>query len=234
MTNIDWTKVITQPLGIAGFALSLVSGLAGSLIKASPKGRIHWIVPGTFSLAVVCIAGGFWLYYHHEVAAERDAARREAADQRSKTADREVDSAGPPFCRNWNPETKVCHGCEFRIDQKGLPPNGKLPLFVCQKMVSGKHVYAEFVGGIGTDSPQVPSFTDVAISLQGKPSVYRAGTKNAGRPILSGDLTNEESIKDGESKLALQLGECQFGQGVADTCWVDGILSVVEEGFHLR
>lgn len=56
--EIDWTKVVTEPLGPAAFAIAL--------IFASRRRAAHtprWWPPTAISLAVVCVVGGLLLFY---------------------------------------------------------------------------------------------------------------------------------------------------------------------------
>jgi hypothetical protein len=60
---MDWTKVVTDPLGLAGFALAMV-GLVSKL--AAQKRRERWIVPAFYTMALICVVGGLVLAYHRE------------------------------------------------------------------------------------------------------------------------------------------------------------------------
>jgi hypothetical protein len=102
-------------------------------------------------------------------------------------------------------------------------------------MTSGKQVRAQFVGGIGIDSPQPPNLTDVHIYV-GSKDFYRAGNVSGGKPILPGQLVEEAMAMNGESRWPISLGECQYGQGINDPlgCWVYATFTVVENGFHLE
>jgi hypothetical protein len=57
-----WMKVITDPLGIAGFALALVF----SLIGRNHGKNSQWIAPAAYALAAVCVLGGFALAYQRQ------------------------------------------------------------------------------------------------------------------------------------------------------------------------
>lgn len=56
----DWTRVVTDPLGIAGFALFLVFGLLARL-KAGRERR--WLSRASIILASVALLGGLSLAY---------------------------------------------------------------------------------------------------------------------------------------------------------------------------
>jgi hypothetical protein len=56
----DWSKVVTQPLGLAGFGLFLAFSFF-----ASRKGlrRIGWVAPVLVSMAVITLIGGLTIAY---------------------------------------------------------------------------------------------------------------------------------------------------------------------------
>lgn len=56
----EWSRVVTSPLGIAGFALFLVFGY---LAKRKRLDERRWITPIAMLLAVAALAGGFVLAY---------------------------------------------------------------------------------------------------------------------------------------------------------------------------
>ncbi len=62
---MSWTQVVTDPLGIAGFALALVFGVAGRLMAQKSEKYPQWIVPVAFGLATACVVGGLVLAYKH-------------------------------------------------------------------------------------------------------------------------------------------------------------------------
>lgn len=51
-------KIVTHPLGLAGYALALVFGL---ISKLGPSDRVPWVAPAAVALAAVCIIGGLVL-----------------------------------------------------------------------------------------------------------------------------------------------------------------------------
>jgi hypothetical protein len=55
-----WIKVITQPLGLAGFALFLVFGY---LAKATKNDARRWLSPVAVGLAVTALVGGLLIAY---------------------------------------------------------------------------------------------------------------------------------------------------------------------------
>jgi len=82
---MDWTKVITEPMGLIGFALSLVFG-----VLSARKGMASWWPIAAMMLAAVSIAGGLLLAFKK---IEGDTARLEAA--RAEAA-RTVAAPTPP------------------------------------------------------------------------------------------------------------------------------------------
>ena len=63
--SIHWEKVLTDPLGFAGYALFLMFSVVTVVVKQR-KPRNEWIVPAGFALATVCVLGGLALAYHRE------------------------------------------------------------------------------------------------------------------------------------------------------------------------
>jgi hypothetical protein len=59
---MDWTKVITDPLGFTGFALALVFGVLGYSTRGRRKNE-RWKSLVAFALAAFCILGGLVLAY---------------------------------------------------------------------------------------------------------------------------------------------------------------------------
>ena len=55
---MDWTKVITEPMGLIGFALSLVFG-----VLSVRKGMPTWWPVAAMTLAAISIAGGLFLAF---------------------------------------------------------------------------------------------------------------------------------------------------------------------------
>lgn len=56
----EWTKVVTDPLGLAGFALFLVFGLLAQLKRREER---QWVARLAAVMAVVTLAGGMVLAY---------------------------------------------------------------------------------------------------------------------------------------------------------------------------
>jgi hypothetical protein len=56
----EWTKVVTNPLGLAGFALFLIFGY---LAKAKRNDERRWLSPVAIAIAAVALIGGLLLAY---------------------------------------------------------------------------------------------------------------------------------------------------------------------------
>jgi hypothetical protein len=56
----EWTKVVTHPLGLAGFALFLVFGC---LARAKRNDERRWLSPAAVILALVALVGGLLIAY---------------------------------------------------------------------------------------------------------------------------------------------------------------------------
>ncbi|KAA6458179.1 hypothetical protein DYQ86_19855 [Acidobacteria bacterium AB60] len=54
----DWTKVVVQPLGLAGFALFLVFGLVARLKRGASR---RWLSPVAIAMACLALVGGLAL-----------------------------------------------------------------------------------------------------------------------------------------------------------------------------
>lgn len=59
----DWTKVVTDPLGLVGFTLFL---LFGALARFKRNAERSWIVPLCLGAAVLTLAGGLTLAFFKE------------------------------------------------------------------------------------------------------------------------------------------------------------------------
>jgi hypothetical protein len=60
---VDWTKVVTDPLGLAAFALAIVFSVVSTVIAQKHRRDTRWIVPAGFALAAVCVLGGLFIAY---------------------------------------------------------------------------------------------------------------------------------------------------------------------------
>lgn len=68
----EWTKVVTDPLGLAGFALFLVFGLVAKTRKSSER---RWLTPVAVCLAIAALLGGLTLSYIKSSATSATAAK---------------------------------------------------------------------------------------------------------------------------------------------------------------
>ena len=64
--SIDWTKVITEPLGIVGFTMALVFGIVSRVVAQKSRKNGQWIVAASYVLAAVCVLGGLVLAYNRQ------------------------------------------------------------------------------------------------------------------------------------------------------------------------
>ncbi|MET0166594.1 MAG: hypothetical protein ABW318_16510 [Vicinamibacterales bacterium] len=67
---MDWTRVVTDPVGLSGFALALGFGVLSRLLAAQAR-RIsaRWVTAGAFGLALICVIGGLTLAYQRQSSA---------------------------------------------------------------------------------------------------------------------------------------------------------------------
>jgi hypothetical protein len=56
----DWTKVVTDPLGLVGFTLFLLFGAVARLKRDEKR---SWVVPVTLGMAVLALASGLTLAF---------------------------------------------------------------------------------------------------------------------------------------------------------------------------
>ncbi len=57
----EWVKVVTHPLGLAGFALFLAFG---SLARAKRTRERRWLATTAMTMAFIALVGGFFLAYN--------------------------------------------------------------------------------------------------------------------------------------------------------------------------
>ena len=57
---MDWTKVVTQPLGLGGFALALVFAVVG---RGAKSDKTPWLKPAAFAMASLALLGGLTLAF---------------------------------------------------------------------------------------------------------------------------------------------------------------------------
>lgn len=66
--TVEWAKVVTDPLGLAGFALALVFSLVGRFVVKKRSINANWLIPAAYALAVVCVIGGLFLAQNRQAA----------------------------------------------------------------------------------------------------------------------------------------------------------------------
>jgi hypothetical protein len=79
---MDFTKVITHPLGLAGFALALIFGVTGMF--ARHKTAPSWLPGVAVTLGALCLIGGMLLAYRTIVSTSSP------ADPQQKEAEKNV------------------------------------------------------------------------------------------------------------------------------------------------
>lgn len=67
--DLDWTTLVSDSPGIAGYALLLVFWIAGHALASKKRQSVAWLVPGAYLLALLCIVGAFFLAYQDKRAA---------------------------------------------------------------------------------------------------------------------------------------------------------------------
>jgi hypothetical protein len=90
----DWTKVVTEPLGLAGFALFLVFGVL-SRLKAKDERR--WLGPLASAMAVVALAGGLVLAYLKAGTIPQPASKTQPAQAQTNTVQQTTTGKGSPI-----------------------------------------------------------------------------------------------------------------------------------------
>lgn len=88
----EWTKVVTDPLGLAGFALFLVFGLVAKTRKSSER---RWLAPVAVCLAVAALLGGLTLSYLKSSGTQAPAAKPAIQQQNSNVKQISTGSGSP-------------------------------------------------------------------------------------------------------------------------------------------
>jgi hypothetical protein len=57
---MDWTQVVTHPLGLVAFVLALIFGVVGAKWKSHNR---PWLLPAAIGVAVIAMLGGLFLAY---------------------------------------------------------------------------------------------------------------------------------------------------------------------------
>jgi len=63
--SIHFEKVLTDPLGLAGYALFLIFGVVTLVVKQN-KPKVRWTVPAGFALGALCVIGCLSLAYRRQ------------------------------------------------------------------------------------------------------------------------------------------------------------------------
>jgi hypothetical protein len=132
----DWTKVVTQPLGLTGFALFLVFGY---LARAKSSDERRWLSPVAVAVAVVALGGGLVLAYlqmpkpappaAQTVAAPAQSVAAPAKQQTNQVVQQSTTGAGSPAVQGVQGDvtitvdqsgaTKVQKPAQKKTDQSG-------------------------------------------------------------------------------------------------------------------
>jgi hypothetical protein len=67
---MDWTKIVTHPLGLAAFALALIFGVAGVRLQGRQG---PWFLPAALIIAAIALIGCFYLA-NRQIDADREVA----------------------------------------------------------------------------------------------------------------------------------------------------------------
>jgi hypothetical protein len=89
----EWTKVVTDPLGLVGFALFLVFAYLAR-VKKSKQHR--WIVPSAMIMASVALVGGLTLAYYRVHAAAKPSAQPSPAPVKQRSVQQKSSGPGSP------------------------------------------------------------------------------------------------------------------------------------------
>jgi hypothetical protein len=73
----DWIKVVTQPLGLSGFALFLAFSY---IAKAKPRFSPHWLTSSAYIFALIALVGGLGLAYRDSAGGKTVPPRQSASD----------------------------------------------------------------------------------------------------------------------------------------------------------
>ena len=76
---MDWTKIVTHPLGLAAFALALIFGVAG--VKLQDRQR-PWFLPAAIIIAVIVMICCFFLA-NRQIVAEKELAQPQTSTSES-------------------------------------------------------------------------------------------------------------------------------------------------------
>ncbi len=116
----DWTKVVTEPLGLAGFALFLIFGVL-SRLKAKQERR--WLAPVASAMAVLALGGGLVLAYFKTAATAQPPRKTSpAAVQTNSNVQQTTTGKGSPIVQGVQGDVTIT------VDQsEGTQPKQKPP-----------------------------------------------------------------------------------------------------------
>lgn len=100
----DWTKVVTNPLGLAGFALFLIFGYFAKIRRLDKR---RWIAPVAVLLAFSALAGGLVIAYHEVPNSLQQ------TDQSNKTASSTVSQTAPASKNDQTCMGSNCTGANY-------------------------------------------------------------------------------------------------------------------------
>jgi len=111
----QWTKVVTEPLGLVGFALFLVFGL---LAKVKQSKERRWLSPLAAFMAVTALIAGLGLGYlrvekQGSAAVASQQGRQTAAQPQLTNVDQHTEGAGSPAVQD------VVGNVDIKVDQSG-------------------------------------------------------------------------------------------------------------------
>jgi hypothetical protein len=116
-TIYDWTKVVTEPLGLAGLALFLLFGVL-SRLKAKDERR--WLGPRASAMVVIALAGGQVLAYLKMGAIPQPATKTQPAPAQTNTVQQNTTGKGSPIVQGVQGDVTV------NVDQsEGAHPKQK-------------------------------------------------------------------------------------------------------------
>src|SRR6266568_9587859 len=111
MRNVDWTRVVTHPLGLVAFVVALIFAAAGvHLGSRGRRPRSRWVLVFALSSAVLVAAGGLYLAYAQLVGPSSTTAAREAHNAVTQTTSGDMSPAIQGV------------GGNVELNQTGTPP----------------------------------------------------------------------------------------------------------------
>jgi hypothetical protein len=124
----EWTKVVTNPLGLVGFVLFLVFGV---LAKVKARNERRWLVPVAISAALVALIGGLGLAYVQVRAAAAASSQPQpsiapaVAPQKPTTVIQETSGPGSPAVQGVQGDVNITVDQSSPDAPKTKPPTAK-------------------------------------------------------------------------------------------------------------